>query len=57
MKTLTKSNLTLRLEDEERAWLEDEARKQSRSMGNFIRYVLHDYKVNHCASSSEADMR
>ena len=43
---MPKKNLTVRLEDDERAWLEAEAKKQSRSAGNLIRYILHCYRTN-----------
>ena len=53
---MPKSNFTLRLNDEELEWLRQEAQKQNRSMGNLIRYILRDYKRNHC-SSTENDIK
>ena len=54
---MPKSNFTLRLDDETRAWVEQEAREQQRSVANFILYVLRDYKLTHCSASNETDIR
>ena len=41
---MEKHNLTIRLSDEEREWIEKEAQSQYRTTGNFIRYVLSLYR-------------
>ncbi len=41
---MVKHSLTLRLDDDERVWLEAEAKKQQRSIGNLIRYILRQYR-------------
>ena len=52
---MPKNNLSLRLDDEERAWLEAEAKSQQRSLANLIRYILREYRDNH--TSGETDIR
>ena len=49
---MPKSNFTLRLDDETRAWVEQEAREQQRSVANFILYVLRQYRDAQDASRS-----
>ena len=46
---MPKNNLSLRLDDEERAWLEEEAKSQQRSIANLIRYILREYRETHCS--------
>ena len=43
---MEKKNLTIRVSDDEREWLEKEAKAQCRSTGNFIRYILSLYREN-----------
>ena len=43
---MAKRNLTIRIDDEWRAWLEHEAEAQQRSIANFILYVLNLYRKN-----------
>ena len=45
---MPKHNLSLRLDDEEREWLEAEANSQQRSVANLIRYILREYRNTHC---------
>ena len=44
MKRPKTKNFTVRLTDEERMWLEKEAKAQMRSVGNLISYVLSQYR-------------
>ncbi len=47
-------NLTIRLSEEERDWLDQQAKKEQRSMGNLIRYILHCYRQTHLSSEEIA---
>ena len=49
---MPKNNLSLRLDDEERVWLEEEAKSQQRSIANLIRYILREYRDTQEASRS-----
>ena len=46
---MPKSNFTLRLNEDELEWLHQEAKKQNRSVGNLIRYILREYKQRETA--------
>ncbi len=48
---MPKHNLSIRVDDDERAWLETEAKSQQRTVANLIRLALREYKLNHCSSS------
>ena len=49
---MAKHNLTIRLDDETREWIEKEAQAQYRTATNFILYVLSLYKANQNGISS-----
>ena len=42
---MAKHNLTIRIDDEEREWIEREAKAQYRTAANFILYVLKLYRA------------
>jgi hypothetical protein len=42
-----KRNLTVRLEGEDREWLEAEAARQVRSVANLIYWILAEYRKSH----------
>ena len=54
---MLKSNFTLRLDEDELEWLHQEAKKQNRSVGNLIRYILREYKLIHCSPSASTDIK
>lgn len=42
---VSKKNLTFRLDEEERAWLQKEAERQGRPLSNLIAWIIAQYKI------------
>ncbi|MBQ7263590.1 MAG: hypothetical protein IJR14_07695 [Synergistaceae bacterium] len=51
---MMKANLMVRLDEDERAWLEAEAARQERSLANMIRWIMRRYREEASKSSSGA---